>query len=136
MLIFPEGRRSDSGEIDRFRPGIGMIASRLNVPVVPVRIEGLDKVLHHTWRMASPGRVRVAFGAPLTLTGEDYEALARRVEEAVQGAARDSQGELRRSRVSSVGQAVVPLVRLYGSCRSVTCSQSRPSDASRVCHNG
>src|SRR5205085_6135210 len=47
VLIFPEGRRTDTGEIDRFRPGIGMIASRLDVPVIPVRIEGLHKVLHH-----------------------------------------------------------------------------------------
>ncbi len=62
-----------------------MIASRLGVPVVPVRIEGLDQVLHHTWRMARPGRVRVAFGAPLTLVGDDYEALAKQVEDAVQG---------------------------------------------------
>ena len=83
VLIFPEGRRTDSGEIDRFRPGIGMIASRLSVPVVPVRIEGLDRVLHHTWRMARPGRVRVAFGAPMRLAGDDYEALAKRVEDAV-----------------------------------------------------
>ena len=67
----------------RFRPGIGMIASRLGVPVVPVRIEGLDKVLHHSWRMAKPGRVRVAFGRPLHLSGDDYEALAHQVEEAV-----------------------------------------------------
>jgi long-chain acyl-CoA synthetase len=83
VLIFPEGRRTDAGEIDRFRPGIGMIASRLRVPVVPVRVEGLDKVLHHTWRMAKPGRIRVAFGPPLKLVGEDYEALTRQVEEAV-----------------------------------------------------
>ena len=83
VLIFPEGKRSDSGEIGRFMPGIGMMASRLDVPVVPVRIVGLDKVLHHSWRMARPGRVRVVFGAPLRLTGEDYEALARQVEEAV-----------------------------------------------------
>jgi long-chain acyl-CoA synthetase len=83
VLIFPEGSRTERGEIDRFRPGIGMIASRLYVPVVPVRLEGLDKVLHHTWRMARPGPARVAFGSPLTLTGEDYEALARQVEEAV-----------------------------------------------------
>ena len=76
VLIFPEGRRSDDGEIRPFRPGIGMIASRLGVPVVPVRIDGLDKVLHHTWQMATPGPVRVAFGAPLELHGEDYEALA------------------------------------------------------------
>ena len=84
MLIFPEGRRTEAGEIDRFRPGIGMIASRLDVPVVPVRIDGLDKVLHPTWRMARPGRVRVAFGAPLRLAGDDYEALAKQVEDAVE----------------------------------------------------
>ena len=48
-----------------------------------VRIDGLERVLHHTWRMARPGRVRVAFGAPLTLEGDDYETLARRVEDAV-----------------------------------------------------
>ncbi|OGA84990.1 MAG: hypothetical protein A3G27_12080 [Betaproteobacteria bacterium RIFCSPLOWO2_12_FULL_66_14] len=83
VLIFPEGKRTDRGEIDRFRPGIGMIASRLGVPVVPVRLDGLDKVLHHTWRMARPGRVRVAFGPPMRLTGEDYEALAGQVEDAV-----------------------------------------------------
>ena len=83
VLIFPEGHRTAVGEIDRFRPGIGMIASRLGVPVVPVRVIGLDKVLHPTWRMARPGRVRVAFGAPMRLRGEDYEALAKQVEEAV-----------------------------------------------------
>jgi long-chain acyl-CoA synthetase len=85
VLIFPEGKRTDNGDIDRFRPGIGMIASRLDVPVVPVRIDGLDRVLHHTWRMARPGRMRVAFGAPLRLTGDDYESLAQQVEEAVRG---------------------------------------------------
>jgi long-chain acyl-CoA synthetase len=83
VLIFPEGKRTETGEIDRFRPGIGMIASRLEVPVVPVRIEGLDRVLHPSWRMARPGRVRVAFGAPLRLSGGDYEALASEVESAV-----------------------------------------------------
>jgi 1-acyl-sn-glycerol-3-phosphate acyltransferase len=51
--------------------------------VVPVRLDGLDKVLHHTWRMARPGRVRVAFGPPLRLVGEDYEALTKQVEDAV-----------------------------------------------------
>ncbi|HEX4347073.1 MAG TPA: AMP-binding protein [Vicinamibacterales bacterium] len=83
VLIFPEGKRTESGEIDRFRPGVGMIASRLDVTVVPVRLEGLDHVLHHTWRMARPGAVRVAFGAPMKLMGDDYEALTRQVESAV-----------------------------------------------------
>jgi long-chain acyl-CoA synthetase len=83
VLIFPEGRRTEAGEIDRFRPGIGMIGSRLDVPVVPVRLEGLDKVLHLSWKMARPGRVRVAFGKPLRLAGDDYAALAAQVENAV-----------------------------------------------------
>jgi len=83
VLIFPEGKRTDTGAIDRFRPGIGMIASRLEVQVVPVRLEGLNRVLHHTWYMARPGRVRVAFGKPLHLSGEDYESLAEQVEQAV-----------------------------------------------------
>ena len=83
ILIFPEGVRAATGEIKPFRGGIGMIASRLDVPVVPVRLDGLDRVLHPTWHMARPGRVRVAFGAPLLLRGEDYAALAQQVEEQV-----------------------------------------------------
>jgi len=87
VLIFPEGRRTEAGAIGPFRPGIGMIASRLRAPVVPVRIDGLDNVLPPSWRMARPGRVRVAFGKPLHLSGDDYEALARQVEEAVRALA-------------------------------------------------
>jgi long-chain acyl-CoA synthetase len=111
LLIFPEGERTETGEIERFRAGVGMIASRLDVPVVPVRIEGLDKVLHRSWHMARPGHVRVAFGAPLhfgagsrpssrsgdlsqaghgkqlrsaaEVDNTSYEAVARQVEEAV-----------------------------------------------------
>lgn len=85
VLIFPEGRRSATGVIDTFRPGIGMIASRLGASVVPVRLDGLQDVLRVGWRMARPGRVRVAFGAPLRLVGDDYEALAKAVEAAVRG---------------------------------------------------
>ena len=60
-----------------------MIGARLGVPVVPVRLEGLDRVLHQKAKMATPGRVRVVFGAPMHLHGEDYRALAAQVEQAV-----------------------------------------------------
>ena len=83
MLIFPEGKRTDHGEIAPFRPGVGMMAARLGVPVIPVRLEGNDRVLHHTWKMASPGPVRVIFGAPMHLTGDDYVDLTAQVETAV-----------------------------------------------------
>ncbi len=83
ILIFPEGKRSDAGEINRFQPGVGMIASRLDAPVVPVRLEGVDRILHQRARFPTRGRARVAFGAPMTLKGNDYAALAAQVEAAV-----------------------------------------------------
>jgi long-chain acyl-CoA synthetase len=83
VLIFPEGRMTREGEIAPFQAGIGMIAAKLDVPVIPVRIDGLHRVLHQSWKMARMGRVRVAFGPPLRLTGDNYLALAREVEEAV-----------------------------------------------------
>jgi long-chain acyl-CoA synthetase len=83
ILIFPEGKRTDAGEINPFRAGVGMIASRLNVPVVPVRLEGLDRILHQKAKFATRGTARVAFGPPMSLTGSDYVALAARVEAAV-----------------------------------------------------
>ena len=83
VLIFPEGVRSQDGRIAEFRGGIGMIGARLGLPVVPVRLDGVDRVLHTKWKMARPGRVSVAFGKPIRLSGDDYAGLARQVEQAV-----------------------------------------------------
>jgi long-chain acyl-CoA synthetase len=83
ILIFPEGHRTERGEIDVFLPGVAVLGSKLRLPVVPVRLEGVERVLHHTWRWPRRGDVRVTFGAPLVLEGDDYVALAQRVREAV-----------------------------------------------------
>jgi long-chain acyl-CoA synthetase len=83
LLIFPEGKMTRTGEISTFQPGVGMIASKFGIPVVPIRIRGLDHVLHQTWKMARPGRVDITVGPALHLTGDDYRALAKQVEDAV-----------------------------------------------------
>jgi long-chain acyl-CoA synthetase len=83
VLIFPEGVRSESGEIKAFRGGIGMIGSRLGLPIIPVRLDGVDRVLHTSWKMAKPGPVSVTFGAPIRLSGDNYAELAQQVEQAV-----------------------------------------------------
>ncbi len=85
ILIYPEGRRTQEGEIGRFLPGAAMIAARLGVPVVPVRLEGLDRILHQSWKFPKRGRARVTFGAPMSLKGNDYAEMAGRVEAAVKG---------------------------------------------------
>jgi long-chain acyl-CoA synthetase len=84
VLIFPEGVRSESGEIKPFRGGIGMIGSRLGLPVIPVRLHGVDQVLHTSWKMAKPGYVSVTFGRPMRLSGDNYAELAQQVQQAVQ----------------------------------------------------
>jgi long-chain acyl-CoA synthetase len=83
VLLFPEGVRTSQGEIAPFRPGVGMMASRLGLKIVPVRIEGLDRVLHTSWHFPRPGRVRVTFGPVLTIEGDSYAAIAQAAENAV-----------------------------------------------------
>jgi long-chain acyl-CoA synthetase len=83
ILFFPEGERTEAGEIKSFQRGIGLIASRLGIPVVPIRLTGVDKILHRHWHCPRPGPVDVIFGPPLRLQGDDYLALAKQVEEAV-----------------------------------------------------
>jgi long-chain acyl-CoA synthetase len=64
VLVFPEGARTQNGSMNSFRSGIGLLATRLRVPVIPMRIDGLfeRKVDRKHW--APPGWVRVAIGAP------------------------------------------------------------------------
>jgi long-chain acyl-CoA synthetase len=83
VLIFPEGKRTEHGEVGPFRPGIGMIAARLGVPVMPVRLEGLENVLHAKMKFPKRGPVRITFGEPMRLEGDDYVALAGEVEDRV-----------------------------------------------------
>jgi long-chain acyl-CoA synthetase len=84
ILIFPEGDRTRTGELLPFQPGIGMIGSHLRIPVVPLRILGLDRVLHRDWWFPRPGRVNVNIGKPMVLSGEAFADLAHQVEAAVE----------------------------------------------------
>ena len=84
LLIFPEGRRSPTGEILPFEQGIGLIALALRVPIVPVRLDGLWDVLPGGSYIPRPGRVAVKFGRPLVFDEtSSYQEIAQRVEEAV-----------------------------------------------------
>jgi long-chain acyl-CoA synthetase len=65
LLVFPEGRRTPDGELAPFRSGIGMLASRLHVPVVPMRIHGLYEMKLAGRKIARPGELRVTIGKPI-----------------------------------------------------------------------
>ena len=65
LLIFPEGTRTRDGNIAPVKAGIGMIAKRAAVPIVPVLIEGAYKVWPRNRILPGPGCVNVSFGPAL-----------------------------------------------------------------------
>lgn len=82
--IFIEGTRSRTGEMQMPKRGIGFIASRSKVPVVPTYI--------YVNRRGWFGRTGVIFGSPLTFAGEkDYEAIAEKVAAAISQLAEEKQ---------------------------------------------
>jgi len=86
VLVFPEGRRTPDGKLSPFRAGIGLLAKRLNLPVVPVRIDGLYELRIAGKRMARPGAIRLSVGAPLRFAPEDAEeTIVVRLQQAVAG---------------------------------------------------
>ena len=65
VVIFPEGTRSQTGDVSRFRHGVAILAMQANVPVVPVHIEGLRNVMPKGERTPRPAEVSVRIGAPV-----------------------------------------------------------------------
>ena len=65
LVLFPEGTRSSDGSLGPMRRGIGMIARRSGVPVVPVWIEGSFQAWPRGRRFPRASPVRVAFGEAL-----------------------------------------------------------------------
>ncbi|HEX8189275.1 MAG TPA: AMP-binding protein [Pyrinomonadaceae bacterium] len=87
LLVFPEGIRADRLGMSPFRPGIGVLAARLGVPVVPVRIDGLIELkLSGRRGFASPRRVTIRLGGPVTYAPDDDPAkVAADLERRVRG---------------------------------------------------
>ncbi len=65
LVWFPEGRLSRSGRLQRLQPGVGMLADRCEVPVVPVLIDGTADALPPGRSWPRPRQIRVCFGEPL-----------------------------------------------------------------------
>jgi 1-acyl-sn-glycerol-3-phosphate acyltransferase len=66
VLMFPEGTRSEDGQLQEPRAGIGMIVAKANVPVLPMRIFGTERALPKGASLPRPARVEIKFGEPFT----------------------------------------------------------------------
>ena len=65
LILFPEGTRTRTGAMGRFKPGIGALVAGTPVPVVPCYLEGAFAAWPPTRRLPLPGRLRLVIGKPL-----------------------------------------------------------------------
>ena len=79
VLVFPEGRTTQDGALLPFMPGLGLLAAQLNVPVVPIKIEGLFEMKQRNRHWAWPGTVKLTFGKPLRFERDASPAEITRV---------------------------------------------------------
>jgi 1-acyl-sn-glycerol-3-phosphate acyltransferase len=85
VLLFPEGGRSPKG-LREFKEGAAYIAIKAGVPVVPIALVGMRRLLPMGSIHIRPGRVRLRVGDPIPVTGlapGDRAELTRRMYEEV-----------------------------------------------------
>jgi 1-acyl-sn-glycerol-3-phosphate acyltransferase len=80
LNIYPEGQRSFDGQLFEFKKGAAILASELNVPIVPVAIDGTYLVWpRSSWRLHF-AKVKLCFGDPIdpaeVVAGEADEEVA------------------------------------------------------------
>ena len=88
LIIFPEGTRSTTGEISRFRSGIGRVLIGTDIPAVPCHLDGASAAWPKGKRVPRPKKVRVTIGSPrsyesMAATRESVREICRDLEEAV-----------------------------------------------------
>ena len=85
VLVFPEGRHTSDGHMLPFRAGIGLLGNNLQIPIVPMRIDGLFELKQAGKKFARPGQVKVKIGAPLHFEmGSDPQRVAQELQRKVE----------------------------------------------------
>ncbi len=74
VLLFPEGTRTEDGRIGAMLPGVGAIAMKARVPIVPTLIDGVFQTWPKGQLLPSAGNVIVEYGCPLTM--DDYAGMS------------------------------------------------------------
>ena len=84
VLVFPEGHHTKDGRPLPFRAGVGLLATQLGVPVLPMRIDGLFEVKQSGRKFAAPWSICVRIGMPMRFDStKDPREIAKELEQAV-----------------------------------------------------
>jgi long-chain acyl-CoA synthetase len=85
VLVFPEGTRSATGELARFRGGIGVLVKQSGAAVLPVGIRGLGELKTAMRRWFRSRTIEVRIGPPIRFAPEETEArIAERLRDEVE----------------------------------------------------
>lgn len=87
LVVFPEGGRTPDGEIKPFMPGAFFLAIKAQADIVPVALIGTYELLPMNTYHINCRPLEMRVGAPIStagLKGHDMEALAAKVQEAVE----------------------------------------------------
>ena len=91
IVIFPEGARSSTGRLARFRVGPALIALAKDVPVVPLFLEGLATIRPKGQKAQQEAPVTVRIGPPLRFApGTDATTATKAMEHAIDGLRQDA----------------------------------------------
>ena len=66
IMIFPEGTRTRTGELSKFKKTFAILSKELNVPIVPVRLTGAYRMLKRGTRFIQPCHIQVEYLPPVT----------------------------------------------------------------------
>lgn len=88
LVVFPEGARTLDGRMHNFKKGAFMLAAEFSLPVVPLTIDGVYKVMPRTARLPRPGRIHLTVHTPIFPPEGGYvlEDLMRKSETAIASA--------------------------------------------------
>jgi 1-acyl-sn-glycerol-3-phosphate acyltransferase len=86
LIVFPEGTRSQTGALARFRGGSFAVAIEARLPIVPVSISGSRHVMRKGQLMTCPGQVTMTIHDPIATEGvgrDGVRGMADRVRDTV-----------------------------------------------------
>jgi 1-acyl-sn-glycerol-3-phosphate acyltransferase len=77
LILFPEGTRSTNGEMQTPKPGVGLIACRTGVPVVPAHVFGSYEAFGRSGKVNFGTPISITYGKPLLPSDYDDPAAGK-----------------------------------------------------------
>jgi len=84
LAIFPEGSRTENGDLLPIEPGVALVIRKAKVPVVPCVIDGANKAWKKDEKFPRPAPIRVLYGRPMDLSGLDREQVVQKIHDTLQ----------------------------------------------------